>query len=307
MISSVPNLFQYRIKMGMIVFNMDLKSYMKDKRKIIDNYLENELPSENQCPTVIHRSIRYSVLNGGKRVRPILTLMVAELLDKDFKKVLPASAGIELIHTFSLVHDDLPCMDNDDYRRGKPTSHKVFGDAIAVLTGDALLVMGIDFICRNSQIEEIGNDSVIAALKYVLEMLGTQNMLGGQIDDINWQNEKGNGSFVEDIYLRKTSALLCAALKTGALLFEAKKEQIEALEKYGKNIGLAFQITDDLLDLQQDNKIDDKPTYPEIFGINKAKKAAQQYCNEAKKSLFIFGEKANLFYELADFVLNRKK
>jgi geranylgeranyl diphosphate synthase, type II len=286
---------------------MELNSYMKEKKIIIDKYLEDELPLEKQEPSVMHRSIRYSVLSGGKRIRPILTMMVADLLGEDYKKVLPAAAGIELIHTFSLVHDDLPCMDNDDYRRGQFTNHKVFGEAMAILTGDALLVMGLDFVCRNAQVEGVSRDSVIAALQNILEMLGTQKMLGGQVDDISWQNEEGNGIFIESIYIRKTSALLCAALKTGALLLGANQEQIKALEKYGEKIGLAFQITDDLLDLQEDIKIDNKPTYPEIFGIKKSEKTAFKYCNEAKESLSLFGEKASLLYKLADFVIKRKK
>lgn len=280
---------------------------MKEKKRIIDRYLEEELPLENQNPSIVHRSIRYSVLNGGKRIRPMLTMMVAELLDQDYKKVLPAAAGIELIHTFSLVHDDLPSMDDDDYRRGKLTNHKVFGEAMAILTGDALLVMGLDFICRNAQIEGVKKDSVVEAVQNILKMLGTQKMLGGQVDDINWHNQKNSADFIEDIYSRKTSALICASLKTGALLLKASKKQIAALETYGEKIGLAFQIIDDIIDLQEDKKIDDKPTYPVIFGLNKSEEVAHQYCNQAKESISLFGEKAYLFSELADFVVNRKK
>ncbi|MFW6149123.1 MAG: polyprenyl synthetase family protein [Atribacterota bacterium] len=286
---------------------MELSSYMKEKKRIIDRYLEEELPLENQNPSIVHRSIRYSVLNGGKRIRPMLTMMVAELLDQDYKKVLPAAAGIELIHTFSLVHDDLPSMDDDDYRRGKLTNHKVFGEAMAILTGDALLVMGLDFICRNAQIEGVKKDSVVEAVQNILKMLGTQKMLGGQVDDINWHNQKNSADFIEDIYSRKTSALICASLKTGALLLKASKKQIAALETYGEKIGLAFQIIDDIIDLQEDKKIDDKPTYPVIFGLNKSEEVAHQYCNQAKESISLFGEKAYLFSELADFVVNRKK
>ncbi len=286
---------------------MELSSYMKEKKRIIDRYLEEELPLENQNPSIVHRSIRYSVLNGGKRIRPILTMMVAELLGQDYKKVLPAAAGIELIHTFSLVHDDLPCMDDDDYRRGKLTNHKVFGEAMAILTGDALLVMGLDFICRNAQIEGVKKDSVVEVVQNILEMLGTQKMLGGQVDDISWHNQKNNADFIEDIYSRKTSALICASLKTGALLLKASKKQIEALETYGEKIGLAFQIIDDIIDLQEDKKIDDKPTYPVIFGVKKSEEVAHQYCNQAKESISLFGGKAQLFYELADFVVSRKK
>ena len=152
---------------------MKLASYLEEKKKIIDQYLEKKLPSEKENPALIHRSIRYSVLNGGKRLRPILTIMTAELLENSYEQVLPTAAGIELIHTFSLIHDDLPCMDNDDYRRGKLTNHKVFGEAIAVLTGDALLVMGLDFICQNIAIEGITKDSVLQVIENVLAMYET--------------------------------------------------------------------------------------------------------------------------------------
>jgi len=280
---------------------------MQEKKKVIDQYLEEKLPPENKNPSEIHRSIRYSVLNGGKRVRPILTMMTAELLGQSYEKVLPAAAGIELIHTFSLIHDDLPCMDNDDYRRGKLTNHKVFGEAMATLTGDALLVMGFDFICQNSEIEGITKESVIEVLKCIVEMIGTKNMLGGQVDDISWHHQKVNPNYIKDIYLKKTSSLICASLKSGALLSQASKKQIKALENYGKKIGLAFQITDDLMDLQQDKNDGDKPTYPKIFGIKKSKKAAHEFSSQAKESISIFGNKAQLLYELADFVINREQ
>lgn len=209
---------------------MKLIPYMQEKRKVIDHYLEAMLPPENQSPSMIHRSIRYSVFNGGKRIRPILTIMTAEMLGETWDKVLPAAAGIELIHTFSLIHDDLPCMDNDDYRRGKLTNHKVFGEAIATLTGDALLVLGLEFICRNSEVKEIKKESVLTVLRYILDMIGTKNMLGGQVDDISWHLQKEDPDYVREIYLKKTSALLCASLKTGALLCEANREQAKALE-----------------------------------------------------------------------------
>jgi len=286
---------------------MKLASYLEEKKKIIDQYLENKLPSEKENPSLIHRSIRYSVLNGGKRLRPILTIMTAELLENSYEQVLPTAAGIELIHTFSLIHDDLPCMDNDDYRRGKLTNHKVFGEAIAVLTGDALLVMGLDFICQNIAIEGITKDSVLQVIENVLAMLGTKQMLGGQVDDINWHEEKENPDYIKDIYLKKTSALICTSLQAGALLSHANQKQILALNKYGENIGFAFQITDDLIDLQQDKKDDDKPTYPTIFGIREAQEEVRRCCQKAKEYMMIFGDKAQLFYELADFIPNREK
>ena len=286
---------------------MRLIPYMQEKKKVIDQYLEEKLPPESQNPFMLHRSIRYSVLNGGKRIRPILTFMTAELLEQSYEKVMPAAAGIELIHTFSLIHDDLPCMDNDDYRRGKLTNHKVFGEAMATLSGDALLVLGIEFICRNSEVEEIEKESVMAVLRYILEMIGTQNMLGVQVDDISWHLQKENPEYIRDIYRKKTSALLCASLKTGALLCQASQEQIKALENYGEKLGLAYQIADDLLDLGQDKKDDHKPTYPQIFGIEKSRKVAHEFCHQAKEGMGQFGNKAQLFYELADFVINREQ
>lgn len=286
---------------------MELSSYLHKKKTIIDKYLEENLPLENQSPSIIHKSIRYSVLNGGKRIRPILTLMTAELLGENYTLVLPAAAGIELIHTFSLIHDDLPSMDNDDYRRGKLSNHKVFGEAIAILTGDALLVMGLEFICKNAEIKGIKNDSIIMVLNYLLKMLGTKKMLGGQVEDISWNDKEETDNHIENTYLKKTSALICASLKTGALLSNATKKQIDALEVYGKKLGLAFQITDDLLDLKEDKESNNKPTYPEIYGLEKAKKMIFLYSNQAKESISIFGEKAQLFYDLADFIVNRKK
>ncbi len=286
---------------------MELCDYLKDKKQIIDKYLAAQLPPEHENPSLIHRSIRYSVLNGGKRLRPILTLMAAELLEKPFQLVLPTAAGIELIHCFSLVHDDLPCMDDDDYRRGKLTSHKVFGEGIAVLTGDALLVMGLDFICQNSEVKGVDKNSVLQVVQKVLNMLGTNKMLGGQVEDINWQFQKQNSNSIIDIYLKKTSALICASLEAGAILAQADEEQISALYDFGENIGLAFQITDDLLDLKQDKKDDKKPSYPAIFGIEKSKEEIEQYCNKAKESLKIFENKANLFYKLVDYVRCRKE
>jgi len=286
---------------------MKIFPYMKEKIKIINDYLTKHLPLESQNPSLIHRSIRYSVLNGGKRIRPILTIMTAELLDQPYENVLPTAAGIELIHTFSLIHDDLPSMDNDNYRRDKLANHKVFGEAMAILTGDALLVIGFDFICKNSEINGIRQESVIRVLKYVIDKIGTLNMLGGQVDDINWKNLNNNGEYIKEIYLKKTAALIQASLISGAILSQATNRQILALEEYGKNLGMAFQIIDDLLDVQQDRRDDEKATYPEIFGIENAKSSAIKYCNKAKESVSIFGDKAYLFKELADFVVKRGK
>lgn len=286
---------------------MELSTYIQEKKIIIDRYLSDKLPSEKEEPTIMHRSIRYSVLNGGKRLRPILTLMTLELFGKPYELALPAAAGIELIHCFSLVHDDLPCMDNDDYRRGKPTNHKVFGEAVAVLTGDALLVLGLEYIRQNAEVKEISKESVIKALQKILELLGTQKMLGGQVDDINWQIQKQDEDRIIDIYLKKTSALICAALEIGGLLAEADTEQLNALHCFGEKIGLAFQITDDLLDYEQDKEDFNKPSYPALFGLKRSQDEIDRYCKEAKESLSIFGSNAKLLLALVDYIHYRKE
>ncbi len=284
---------------------MELAAYLSEKKKIIDQYLDEKLPSEQEEPILLHRSIRYSVLNGGKRLRPILTLMAAELLGLHFEQVLPAAAGIELIHCFTLVHDDLPCLDDDDYRRGKLTSHKVFGEAMAVLTGDALLVMGMEFLIRNAEVKGIKKESVIRVLEKVLEILGTRELLGGQVNDINWQKEKQNNESIIDIYKKKTSALICAALETGGLLAQATEAQLSTLYQFGVKLGLAFQITDDLLDFEQDKKDYDRPNYPAVYGFKKAQNEVGRYCREAKDSISLFGEDARLFFALIDYVQHR--
>lgn len=281
--------------------------YWQEKKRIIDQYLKESLPSEQESPALIHRSIRYSVLNGGKRLRPILTLMTAELFDKPYQLVLPTAAGIELIHCFSLVHDDLPCMDDDDYRRGKLTNHKVFGEGMAVLTGDALLVMGLSFICRNTEVHGVSADSVLKVVQKILDMLGTKKMLGGQVEDINWQNKSQGEVEITDIYLKKTSALICASLESGAVLAGANEKEISALNKFGEYIGLAFQITDDLIDFGKDQKMDNRPLYPVAFGLEKAIYDVEKYCNKARESLSMFGNKAELFTKLVEYIQYRKE
>lgn len=285
----------------------DLKQYLTKKKEKINQYLETYLPPEDDNPTLIHKAMRYSVLNGGKRIRPILTIMAAELLGVNDYIVMPTACGIEFIHNFSLIHDDLPCMDNDDYRRGNLTTHKAFDEATAILAGDALLVLGLDNIRKNMDVREISADTVLLVLQDILEMLGTNKMLGGQMDDIYWHNQKNNPHFIRDIYAKKTAALLCSSLKAGGLLAGANQEQLNRLSQYGYNFGMTFQITDDLLDLQQDQQDSDKPTFPEIFGMEQSRIEAQHYCQAAKENVKIFGKKAALFLDLADFVLDRKK
>lgn len=287
---------------------MNFKNYLEDKKNIIDKALDEFLPPENKSPSIIHQAMRYSVFSGGKRIRPILTLITAELLDQEIEKVISAACGIELIHTFSLIHDDLPCIDNDDFRRGKPSNHKVFGEAIALLAGDALLVSGFELIAKNSGVKGIKKQSIINLIKEISFYIGTDNMLGGQVEDINPGNKNINKEDLYNLYMKKTAALICVSIRAGAILSNANQRQLKALTRYGENIGLAFQIVDDMLDIMQDQRVmKKKPTYPNQYGIKESKNEADRLIKEAKDSLKIFNNKAETLKNLADYIISRER
>jgi len=286
---------------------MEFKKYLENKKNIIDKALDEYLPSEEKSPSIIHKAMRYSVFGGGKRIRPILTLVTAELFGKDSESVIKAACGIELIHTFSLIHDDLPSIDNDDFRRGKPSNHKVFGEAIALLAGDALLVSGFDLIIKNSEVKEIKKQSILKIIKETSFYTGTENMLGGQVEDVALKNEDVTKEDLINLYMKKTAALICLSIRAGAILSEAKKRQLKALTKYGKNIGLAFQIVDDMLDIMQDQRDTGKLTYANKFGMKESNSESERLIKEAKDSLKIFNHKAEILKSLADYLLTRKR
>jgi len=182
---------------------MNFKKYMENKKNIIDKALDEYLPPEENAPSIIHKAMRYSVFGGGKRIRPILTLATAELFGRDTESVIRTACGIELMHTFSLIHDDLPSIDNDDFRRGKPSSHKVFGEAIAILAGDALLVSGFDFITKNMEVKEIKKQYILKVIKETSFYIGTENMLGGQVEDITLNGENIVKEYLINLYMKK--------------------------------------------------------------------------------------------------------
>jgi len=286
---------------------MNFEKYLMDKKNIIDKALDDFLPPEEKSPSIIHKAMRYSVFSGGKRLRPILTLTTAELLGEKIETVLNTACGIELIHTFSLIHDDLPCIDNDDFRRGKPSNHKVFGEAIALLAGDALLVSGFELIVKNSEAKGIKKQFILKVIKEISYYIGTENMLGGQVEDINLGNKNITQEDLYNMYMKKTAALICASIRAGAILSDANQRQLKALTRYGENIGLAFQIVDDMLDIMQDQREMGKPTYPNKYGIKESKIEAERLIQEAKNSLKIFNHKAEVLNNLADFIISREK
>ena len=286
---------------------MNFKKYLENNKNIIDKTLDEYLPPEENPPSIIHKAMRYSVFGGGKRIRPILTLATAELFGKDTESVIKTACGIELIHTFSLIHDDLPCIDNDDFRRGKPSSHKVFGEAIALLAGDALLVSGFDLITKNSEVKEIKKQSILKVIKETSFYIGTENMLGGQVEDISLKNEDITKADLINLYMKKTAALICLSIRSGAILSGANQRQLRALTKYAENIGLAFQIIDDMLDIMQDQRDTGKPNYANIFGMKESKSESEKLIEEAKDSLKIFNQKAETLRNIADYLLTRKR
>ncbi len=286
---------------------MNFKKYLENKKNMIDKALDKYLPPEENPPSIINKAMRYSVFGGGKRIRPILTLATAELFGRDTESVIKAACGIELIHTFSLIHDDLPCIDNDDFRRGKPSNHKVFGEAIALLTGDALLVSGFDLMIKNSEVKGIKKQSILKMMKETSFYIGTENMLGGQVEDISLKNEDITKADLINLYMKKTAALICLSIRAGAILSGANQRQLKALTKYGENIGLAFQIVDDMLDIMQDQRDMGKPNYANKFGMKESKSESERLVNEAKDFLKIFNHKAETLRNIADYLLTRKK
>lgn len=298
--------------------NLKLKGYFDRWKKEVDRALDLFLPKETQSPRVLHKAMRYSVFAGGKRLRPILVVAAAETCGLDGKKVLPAACAIELIHTYSLIHDDLPAMDDDDLRRGIPTNHKVFGEAIAILAGDALLTYAFQLIAKNGKIAPALTAEVVKA---VSKGAGNQGMVGGQVLDIEmgegrWTKEprKSQSGILKTIHESKTAALIHASVFAGALLAKAGPRQRKCLSLYGKNIGLAFQIADDILDVVGDKKLlgksgsdraNRKLTYPAVFGLENSKKQALELVRKAKTSIKDFGKSADILADLADYIVER--
>jgi len=274
--------------------------------KFIDQQLRKLLPKDNSS---LARAMRYSVFAGGKRFRPILCLEAARICGGSTSSALPAACALEMIHTFTLIHDDLPAMDNSDLRRGKPTCHKVFGEDIAILAGDALNTMAFEVIAKHCKTDKVAN--VSAELSDAL-----LKVVKGQVLDLESEGKRITLKQLEKIHLLKTAALIEAAVRIGAILANAREAQVEALTKYARHLGLAFQITDDILDVTSERKTLGKPTkadqkakkatYPGILGLEKARSLAENHNKKALKGLKSFGKRADKLRKLANFVIRRK-
>ncbi|HXG25142.1 MAG TPA: farnesyl diphosphate synthase [Chthonomonadales bacterium] len=292
---------------------MNLPTYLKEHRVLVEEALDRFLPPVDREPRRVHEAIRYSVLAPGKRLRPILVLASAESVGGDPQTVLPTACALECIHVFSLIHDDLPCMDNDDYRRGRLTSHKVYGEAIAMLAGDALLALAFELIAENAA--TVAPERVVQVLKLLSHASGTGGMVGGQVVDIESEGREIDPETLHYIHTHKTGALLTASVLVGAILCGASKEQQDALRRYGESIGLAFQIADDILDVVGDqarigkpvgsDQKQDKATYPKLFGLAESRRRAHAEVAHALEALAGFGPPAEPLRGIARYIVER--
>jgi geranylgeranyl diphosphate synthase type II len=270
--------------------NFDFNEYIQENKQLIDSYLSKYL--EIRYPQKLWESMRYTVLADSKRLRPLLVMESARACGNDIENVMPTACAIEMIHSYSLIHDDLPCMDNDDFRRGKPSNHKIYGEALAVLAGDAMLSYAPLVIIKETS-DEVRKELVQKVLQELFEAIGPRGLIAGQVADIEAENEDVDIAKLEYIHTHKTGKLFIFSLRAGAILSDSTEEQLNALTDYGKHIGYAFQIADDILDIigtkeslgktPGKDKSSNKKTYPVLFGINQAREEVQRLCALAIK------------------------
>lgn len=289
---------------------------IKDRIQLINNALDQFMPRADLNPAIIHEAMLYSVNAGGKRLRPLLVLASAEAVGGDYKKAVEAACALELIHTYSLIHDDLPSMDDDDYRRGKLTSHKVYGESIAILAGDALLTLAFELLAEVEKSAGLSGAAISMIIKEVAVAAGSRGMIGGQVTDILSENKEIDAHILHYIHSHKTGALFKASVRIGALIGGSSETELQDLTEFAEQFGVAFQITDDILDVEGDSEklgkavgSDErkkKSTYPSIFGIEKSRRLAAEAVDHALKSLTCFGEKADILRYFAGYLINRE-
>jgi geranylgeranyl diphosphate synthase type II len=295
---------------------MDITQYLEQKRQDVDRFLDSVMPPESAPPANLHKAMRYSLFAGGKRVRPILTIAAYEAVGGSSPSILPLASSLELIHTYSLIHDDLPAMDNDDYRRGKLTNHKVFGEAMAILAGDALLTMAFDIASRPESADGLDPRSQVRVIQELADGSGNVGMVGGQVADIEAEGKDIDLATLEGVHRWKTGKLIRASVRIGGIAGGATAEQVNRLTAYAEDIGLAFQIADDVLnvtgtreELGKDANTDasrGKKTYPAFFGVDGARRLADERAASAIAHLKDFGPQADPLRELARYITARK-
>jgi geranylgeranyl diphosphate synthase type II len=292
---------------------MDFSRYWSARQKKIDAALNRFLPPAGTRPKTIHQAMRYSIFAGGKRLRPVICLATAEVLRGKIEPALPLACAVECIHTYSLIHDDLPCMDNDDFRRGKPTSHKVYGEGIAVLAGDALLTIAFEIAARCPSWPRYPHAVII---REIAVAAGSQALVAGQVADLEGEGKKITPAELRYIHENKTAALIASSIRLGAMSANATPKQLERLTDFGQSLGLAFQVIDDILDVTQTTEklgksagkdiTAQKATYPALLGLDQAKKEADRLTARALAALKPFGRDAAPLEAIAGFLLKRE-
>lgn len=292
---------------------MELKDKLEVRRSLIEKTLLEELQEDKEIDRTLHESMKYSLMAGGKRLRPMMLMAAADAVGGNGDSFVQAACAMEMIHTYSLIHDDLPAMDNDDLRRGKPTNHKVFGDAIAILAGDGLLTMAFQVLTRQTGVEP---EKMLKVIGEISTAAGSQGMVGGQALDLEAENRRIDADELRKMHMGKTGALFRAAVRSGAILGGADDEILERLTVYAENFGLAFQITDDILDYEGDEALIGKPvgsdernhksTYVTLYSLEKAHELAQAAVDNALQALDCFDEKADFLRYILKALINRK-
>lgn len=293
---------------------MNLKELWNERRQLVENHLTEELNVESALDKTLCESMRYSLMAGGKRLRPILLMAAADAVGAKGTDYLESACAIEMIHTYSLIHDDLPAMDDDDYRRGKLTNHKVYGEAMAILAGDALLTQAFEVILRQPHVSA---ELLLQVVKEMSIAAGPNGMVGGQVIDMLSEGKRISMEELRKMHMGKTGALFRAAIRSGAIMAQADEKQLEALTTYADCFGLAFQITDDILDVVGDEAVigkpvgsderNDKSTYVTLTSLEEARRLAADTVAQAVEALEVFGDKASFLKELVEMLLERNK
>jgi len=294
---------------------VDITLYIKNKKKLVDNFLKDYSDGKKkreECPELLHQAMTYSLMAGGKRIRPLFSIAAYEALGGKSGVIIPVAASLELIHTYSLIHDDLPAMDDDDLRRNKPTNHRVFGEATAILAGDALLTDALNIIAG----VKAEPDRLIRVIKEITHACGPEGMVGGQLVDIMLEGKRAGKRELIYIHKHKTGTFIRGAIRAGAIMANASSGQLNALTKYGEKVGLAFQIIDDILDITGTSEetgkttgsdiAKKKNTYPSIYGLRKSREIAAGLINDSLKAIKAFDGKATALREIAKYMLKRR-
>ena len=302
----------YRISAA--IANVNLKTYLLNRQKVIDRALDGYLPKASTKPLTLHKAMRYSLFAGGKRLRPILCLAATEACRGKIDHALPLACALECIHTYSLVHDDLPSMDNDDFRRGRPTCHRVFGEGVAVLAGDALLTIAFEIVSRAKPSRRYDMSTL---LREFAVAAGSQKLIAGQVADLEAERKNVSRRELQFIHENKTAAILKSSVRLGAMSADVDARKLSAITGFGQRLGLAFQIIDDILDVTQTSEIlgksagkdaaAQKATYPAVIGLEKSRAEARKLTREAHNALSVFdGRNAEPLHALANYLLERE-